>query len=95
MDMAVFLNQKRANVCEHMTKMASLEFLKGATRGLQEEWIEGNLKENYLRLKYSYFGIFVSTWYISSLLLLFPLFIKILQKILLELKKLYAEKMAR
>ena len=26
------------------------EFLKGATRGLQEEWMEGNLKENYLRL---------------------------------------------
>ena len=24
-DMAVFLNQKRANVCERMTKMASLE----------------------------------------------------------------------
>ena len=34
-------NQKRANVCEHMTSMASLEFLKGATRGLQEEWMEG------------------------------------------------------
>ena len=25
--------------------MASLEFLKGATRGLREEWMEGNLKE--------------------------------------------------
>ena len=46
MDMAVFLNQKRANVCEHTTKMASLEFLKGATRGLQEEWMEGNLHDN-------------------------------------------------
>ena len=42
---AIFLNQKRANVCEHMTKMASLEFMKGATRGLREEWMEGNLKE--------------------------------------------------
>ena len=31
---AIFLNQKRANVCEHTKKMASLEFLKGATRGL-------------------------------------------------------------
>ena len=40
MDTAVFLNQKRVNVCEHMTKMVSLEFLKGATRGLQEEWKE-------------------------------------------------------
>ena len=29
--------------------MASLEFLKGATRGLQEEWMEGNLKGDYLR----------------------------------------------
>ena len=36
-DMAIFLNQKRANVCEHTTKMASLEFFLGATRGLQEE----------------------------------------------------------
>ena len=26
------------------------EFMKDATRGLQEEWIEGNLKGNYLRL---------------------------------------------
>ena len=47
---AVFINQKRANVCEHTTKMASLEFLKGATRGLREEWMEGNLKGDYLRL---------------------------------------------
>ena len=31
-DTAVFLNQKRANVREHTTKMASLEFLKGSTR---------------------------------------------------------------
>jgi hypothetical protein len=30
--------------------MASLEFLKGATRGLQEEWMEGNLKGDYLML---------------------------------------------
>jgi hypothetical protein len=30
--------------------MASLEFLKGATRGLREEWMEGNLKGDYLRL---------------------------------------------
>ena len=50
MDMTVFLNQKRANVCEHTTKMVSLEFLKGATKGLQEEWMEGNLKGNYLKL---------------------------------------------
>ena len=28
----VFLNQKRVNVHEHVVKMASLEFLKGATR---------------------------------------------------------------
>jgi hypothetical protein len=41
---AVFLNQKRMNVCEHTTKMASLEFLKGGC----EEWMEGNLKGNYL-----------------------------------------------
>ena len=34
------LNQKRANVCEHTTRMASLEFLRGATRGLREEWME-------------------------------------------------------
>ena len=50
MDTAVFLNQQRAKVCEHTIKMASLEFLKGATRGLREEWMEGNLKGNYLRL---------------------------------------------
>ena len=43
MDMAVFLNQKRANVCEHMKKMTSLKFSNGATRGLREEWMEGNL----------------------------------------------------
>ena len=30
--------------------MVSLEFLKGATRGLRKEWIEGNLKGDYLRL---------------------------------------------
>jgi hypothetical protein len=41
---AVFLNQKRVNVCEHTTKMASLEFLKVSTRRMQEEWMEGNLK---------------------------------------------------
>ena len=47
----VFLNQNRVNVCEHTTKMASLEsLLKGATRVLREEWMEGNLKGNYLRL---------------------------------------------
>ena len=35
------------NVCEHTTKMASPEsFFKGATRGLREEWMEGNLKGN-------------------------------------------------
>ena len=50
MDTAVLLNQKRANVCEYKTKTALLEFLKGATRGLREEWLEGNLKGDYLRL---------------------------------------------
>ena len=50
MDMAVFLNQKRANICEHTTMMASLEFFKGATRGLRVKWMEGNLKGDYLRL---------------------------------------------
>ena len=30
----VFLNQNIVNVCEHTIKMASLEFLKGDTRGL-------------------------------------------------------------
>ena len=54
-DMAVFLNRKRANVCKHMTKMASLEFLKSATRGLREEWMEGNLKEDYLGFITSHF----------------------------------------
>ena len=49
-DAAIFLNQKRANVCEHTTEIASLEFLKGASRGLQEEWMEGNLKGDYVRL---------------------------------------------
>ena len=41
MDMVVLLNQKRVNVCEHTTSMASLEFLKGATKRLREEWMEG------------------------------------------------------
>ena len=30
--------------------MASLELLIGATRGLREEWMEVNLKGDYLRL---------------------------------------------
>ena len=30
--------------------MVSVEFLKGATKGLREEWMEGNLKGDYLRL---------------------------------------------
>ena len=30
--------------------MVSIEFLKGATRGLREECMEGNLKGYYLRL---------------------------------------------
>ena len=42
MDTAVLLNQKRANVCELTTRMESLEFFKGATRGLREEWMEVN-----------------------------------------------------
>jgi hypothetical protein len=49
---AIFLDQKRANVCEHTTKIASLEFLKGTTRGLREEWMEGDLKGDYLRFTY-------------------------------------------
>ena len=33
----VFLNQKRVHICEHTTKMASLEsILKAANRGLRE-----------------------------------------------------------
>ena len=40
------LSIKRENISEHTTKMASLEFMKGATRGLREKWMEGN----YLRL---------------------------------------------
>ena len=43
MDTAVFLNQ-RANVCEHTTKMASLEFLKGATRGVARGMDGGKCK---------------------------------------------------
>ena len=37
MGTAIFLNQKRANICEHTTKMASLEFEKchlGIARGI-------------------------------------------------------------
>ena len=49
-DTAVFLNQNRENVCEHRTKMVSVEFLKGATKGLREEWMERNLKGDYVRL---------------------------------------------
>ena len=37
---AVFINQKRANFCEDMTKIIR-EFMKGATRGLREELMEG------------------------------------------------------
>ena len=59
-------NQKTANVCEHMTKMASLEFLKGATRGLQKEWMEGNLKGDYLRLRPGLFLEDRMNWYASS-----------------------------
>ena len=51
-DTAFFLDEKGANVCEHTTKMA---FLKGATRGLREEWMEGNLKGDYLRLNSNIF----------------------------------------
>ena len=49
-DTTVLLNQKRANVCEHTMRMTSLELLNGATRGLQEEWMEENLKGDYLSL---------------------------------------------
>ena len=65
-DPAVFLNQKRANVCEHTTKMASLEFLKGATRVLQEEWMEGNLKGDYLTLMPGLCLKDRMNWYASS-----------------------------
>ena len=66
MDKAVFLNQKRANVCEHMTKMASLQLLKGATRGLREEWMEGNLKRDYLRLMPGLYLVDRTNWKASS-----------------------------
>jgi hypothetical protein len=29
--------------------VSTLEFLKGATKELREEWMEGNLKGDYLR----------------------------------------------
>ena len=44
MDTAVFLNQRRANVCGHTTKMASLEFFKGATRGVARGMDLGKFK---------------------------------------------------
>ena len=72
-DAAILLNQKRANVCEHMTRMASLEFLKGATRGLREEWMEGNLKGVYpnSRFHYSQIEKMRSNSYIGSLRFLY------------------------
>ena len=54
-------NQKRVNVSEHTTKMASLEFFKGATRGLREGWMAGR-KLSEVILCCSYFGTFFSTW---------------------------------
>ena len=51
MDIAVLLNQKRTNVCDNATRMASLQFFKGATRGLQEEWMEENLIEFVCKFK--------------------------------------------
>ena len=65
-DTAVFFNQKRANECEHMKNMVSLEFLKGATRGLREEWMEGNLKGDYLRLIPGLCLEDRTNWYASS-----------------------------
>ena len=43
-DPAVFLNQKRANVCEHTTRMTSLEFLRWC---YDEEYIAVNLAEKF------------------------------------------------
>ena len=65
-DTAILLNQKRANVPEHTTKMASLEFLKGATRRLWEEWMEGNIKGDYLRLMPGLCLEDRMNWYASS-----------------------------
>ena len=48
---AVFIKQRRVSVCEHVTKMASLEsFWMCHQRVVREEGMEGNLKGNYLRL---------------------------------------------
>jgi len=46
--------------------MASVEFLKGATKGLREEWKEGNLKEDYLRLIPGLCLEDRTNWYASS-----------------------------
>ena len=46
--------------------MASLEFLKGATRGLREEWKEGNLKGDYLKLMPGLCLEDRMNWYASS-----------------------------
>ena len=54
------------NVCEHTTKMASLEFLKGVTRGFREEWMEGNLKGDHLRLMPGLCLEDRMNWYASS-----------------------------
>ena len=46
------ISQSEESKCmwAHDRDGVSLEFLKGATRGLQEEWMGGNLKGDYLRL---------------------------------------------
>ena len=46
--------------------MASLDFLKGATRGLREESMEGNLKGDYLRLMPGLCLEDRTNWYASS-----------------------------
>jgi hypothetical protein len=46
--------------------MASLEFLKDATRGLREEWMEGNVKGDYLRLNPGLCPEDRMNWYASS-----------------------------
>ena len=48
MDTAIFLNQKRANVCEHMTKMMSLVFERchqGVARGMDGGKFKRRLSE--------------------------------------------------
>jgi len=43
-------SEENESMWTHNKDGVTREFLKGATRGLWEEWKEGNLKGNYLRL---------------------------------------------